>query len=180
MIYYFSITFGQRVENTMISSKFIVSAILGSAIAISGAAIVTSTDANASAVGCQPSHGFGFSFKGASLTVPKGFLCHEIKGNKKKITFQRAAYTAGASVYSALTGKICNWRIDFVYYDTNGRAYSTYRGPTKNYCSMGAVREVKAPKNLPKDGKSCARLIVDGKARVVQCHKITSKKFRFL
>lgn len=163
----------------MISPKFIVSAILGSAIAISGAAIVTSTDAKAKAIGCQLSHGFGFSFKGANLTVPKGFLCHLIQGDKRKITLQRAAYSATPNVYGALTGKICNWRIDFVYYDTNGKAYSTDKGPTKNYCSIGAVREVKSNKNLPKDGKSCARLIVDGKAKVVQCHKITSKKFRF-
>jgi uncharacterized membrane protein len=177
-IYYFSITFGQRVERTMISSKFIISAILGSAIAISGAAIATSSDANASAAGCQRSHGFGFSFKGQNLRVPKGFLCHLIKGKKRKITYETAAYTASPTVYGALTGKICNWRIDFVYYDTKGKVYRTDKGPTKIYCSHGAKRIVRARKNLKKDGKACARLVVGGRAKVMQCHKITGR-YRF-
>jgi hypothetical protein len=157
----------------MFSTKFIMSAILGSAIAVSGATIVTSTDANATAFGCQPSNGFGLSFKGVNLRVPKGYLCHLIRGNKKKISYQMAAYNISTGIEGMFRGKICNWRIDFVYYDTKGRAYSTDTGPTKNYCSLGARREVKAGKNLPNYGKSCARLVVDGKAIVTQCHKIT-------
>ena len=152
----------------------------GGALATAAMAAMLSTtvivpgNAHASAFGCDYNRGFGFSFKGVNLKAPKGFLCHKITGSKKHIQHQTARYGANASIYGALTGKVCNWRIDFLYSNTSGKTYKIDKGPTRNYCSYSVSRSVSADKHLPSYGKSCARLVVSGKTVETQCHNITS------
>ena len=133
-----------------------------------------SNAANASAFGCQYIGGFGFTFKGLSLTAPKGFLCHDIKGSKKYIDREIGTYSAAPSLYGYLTGKVCNWRIDFVYTNAaNGSTYLRDRGPTNNSCSYLPIRTQYTDKNLKYYGKACAQLYVNGVYRSSQCHNIT-------
>ena len=134
----------------------------------------TSAPAHATALGCDYSGGFGFSYQGVTLKAPKGFLCHYIEGNGRTVTKEAASYSANASLYGALTGRVCNWRIDFVYYDTSGRNYRTDYGPLTTSCSYSVSRTVTADKTLAYYGKACARLVVNGTTRVTQCHNITS------
>ncbi len=142
--------------------------------AILSTSVVAPTAAHASAFGCDYNRGFGFTFQGVKVKAPKGFLCHSITGSKKHIKHQTARYGANPSGYGALTGKVCNWRIDFLYSDTRGKTYKIDKGPTRNYCSYTASRSVSADKHLPCYGKSCARLVMNGKTIETQCHNITS------
>src|SRR5262245_27862604 len=57
------------------------------------------------------------------LVVPFGYLCHHFEARGKEVAVQKAAYTSNATVSGPLAKGICNWRIDFVYYDTTGKEY---------------------------------------------------------
>lgn len=130
--------------------------------------------AHASAFGCQYIGGFGFSYRGLSLRAPQGFLCHQITGYGRRITRERAGYGAVPSLYGMLTGRVCNWRIDFAYHRaSDGRVYRTDRGPTHHGCSYIVSRDVRRNKRLQHFGTACAALYVNGVWRNRQCHNIT-------
>ena len=131
--------------------------------------------ADASAFGCQYIGGFGFDFKGLSLRAPQGFLCHGISGDGRRITSERAHYGPAPSLYGALTARVCNWRIDFVYRRAaDGRIYRRDRGRTLYRCGYVISRTVERNKRLRHFGTGCAQLYVNGKHRARQCHNITS------
>ena len=103
------------------------------------------------------------------MTLPYGYLCHLMESRGKEISVQRAAYTSNASIFGPLVGNICNWRIDFVYYDKDAKEYMRDKGETVNNCK-GASRVIEKSKTLPQYGTTCAELFVDGKVRFTQCH----------
>jgi hypothetical protein len=134
----------------------------------------TTVPAQATAIGCDYSGGFGFSYQGVTLKAPKGYLCHRIEGDGRTVTKEAASYGAAPSLYGVLTGKVCNWRIDFVYYNTSGTNYRTDYGAVHTTCDYTVSRTVTADKTLAYFGKACARLVVNGTTRVTQCHNIIS------
>lgn len=132
------------------------------------------SSASASAFGCQYVGGFGFSHQGVTIQAPQGWLCHDIRGNGKVVTSETASYGAVPSLYGALTGRICNWRIDFVYRGQNNNVYRTDRGPAHANCAWTVSRNVEADKTLAYYGTACAQLYVSGVLRAKQCHNITA------
>lgn len=129
--------------------------------------------AAASATGCQFRNGFGISAKGINFRVPKGNLCHTIIGKGKTIRNQHASYRFARTGYGLFTGKICNWRIDFIYTKAStSKQYRRDRGRTQNKCSFNAMRTVKTDKFLKHYGKSCAVLYSNGRKVTTQCHNI--------
>jgi hypothetical protein len=138
-----------------------------------GSIIITSSGATASGLGCDNSQitdaPVALNAISAEMTLPYGYLCHLMESRGKEISAQRAAYTSNASIYGPLVRDICNWRIDFVYYGTNGEEYMRDKGETVNNCK-GASRVIEKGKTLPQYGSTCAELFVDGKVRLTQCH----------
>jgi hypothetical protein len=143
-------------------------------LATLGAGAALAAPVNASAFGCEYITGFGFSFKGQSLKAPKGFLCHQIVGEGRRIRSETGAYVASPSLYGALAGRVCNWRIDFVYHRArDGRVYRVDRGRTHHACGYYVDRTVRRNKRLRHFGIACAALFVNGRWRDRQCHNIT-------
>lgn len=135
-------------------------------------------EAAASATGCdnrQHFEGSGGQPNAVSedIKFPYGYLCHLIHSDGKEISQQKAAYTLRAGIYAPLVQKVCNWRIDFVYFDTKGKEYMRDKGEVMKDCEKGASRNIAALKKLSEYGSTCAELIVDGEVRLRQCHTIT-------
>ena len=136
--------------------------------------LTAAAPAQASAFGCQYIGGFGFTYEGFSFEAPQGWLCHEINGSGKFIDSESASYGAFTTLYSVLTAKVCNWRIDFVYRNTNDTEYRRDSGATDNSCTLSPSRSVTKDKNLRYYGTACAQLYANGILRGKQCHNITS------
>jgi hypothetical protein len=142
-------------------------------LTVIGLVLANSSGAGASGLGCDNSQitdePVSLNATSVEMTLPYGYLCHLMESRGKEISNQRAAYTSNASIYGPLVGEICNWRIDFVYYDTKGDEYMRDKGETVNNCK-GASRVAAKSKTLPQYGSTCAELFVDGKVRLTQCH----------
>ncbi len=152
--------------------KFVTAAL--ATVTVLCASLAGASPASASAFGCQYVGGFGFSYQGLTLQAPKGYLCHDIRGSGRTITSESASYGPAPSLYGVLTGRVCNWRIDFYYRNTTPSVYRTDYGPTQNTCNYTVSRSVSADKALAYYGTACARLVVSGVTRVTQCHQITA------
>lgn len=127
--------------------------------------------AHATAVGSTPVRTFEYSVGGLTMRVPTGCMfTHIIRGKGKRITYQNAGVDCG--FVAALSSGFCNWRIDFTYADTDNRVYRTSRGKTHSECRIDPMRG-NAPQRLPRYGKACAHLYVNGVRRTAQCHHIT-------
>lgn len=143
-----------------------------------GMVVITSSEVNASAIGCdnRQNHGPATDINAVSveLKLPYGYLCHEIRTDRNDIINQKAIYTSRASINGALVEKICNWSIDFVYYDEDGKEAMRDKGKTVSNCKQGASREVEIKRKLTEYTSTCAKLIVDGDPILTQCHKINN------
>ncbi|WP_030345224.1 hypothetical protein [Streptomyces sp. NRRL S-1022] len=129
------------------------------------------TTAHATAVGSTPVRTFEYSVGGMTMKVPTGCMfTHIIRGTGRKITYQNAG--VDCAFVAALSSGFCNWRIDFAYADTDNRTYRTSRGRTHSECKIDPMRN-NSPQKLPRYGRACARLYVNGVQRVSQCHHIT-------
>ncbi|WP_258308318.1 hypothetical protein [Streptomyces sp. NWU339] len=127
--------------------------------------------AHAGALGSTAIGTFTYEVRGAAVKVPVGcFLSHRIDGSGKRVSGQLAGVDCVGA--AAAFSRFCNWRIDFAYADTNGRAYRTARGAAHAECDGAPLRRVGA-RTLPTYGKACAKLFVNGKLRATQCHYIT-------
>ncbi|MEU3793384.1 hypothetical protein [Streptomyces fructofermentans] len=142
------------------------------ALAAAGALVLSnSTAAEASAVGSTPVQSFQYSIGGMPMKIPTGCMfTHVVRGGGKKITYQNAG--VDCAFVAALGTGFCNWRIDFTYANTSNRTYRTSRGRTHPECKIDPMRN-NAPQKLPRFGKACAHLYVNGVRRVSQCHHIT-------
>ena len=147
-------------------------------LALMATMIVTSSQAMASAIGCDNRQTPGDDVDPNAIAVdikePYGYLCHSVHTNGKEIKEQRAAFTTHAGINEPRVKNICNWRIDFVYFDTEGDEYSRDKGETIGDCKKGASREIAKAVNLPDYGTTCANLFVDGELRYTQCHRINA------
>ncbi|GAA3788246.1 hypothetical protein GCM10022403_023400 [Streptomyces coacervatus] len=126
-----------------------------------------------SATGSGAVDSFSYTVGGATINVPTGcFLTHSIKGSGKKISSQIAGVDCVG--LAAIGTRFCNTRLEFHYADTAGKTYKIMRGPLNTTCKTGTVPTYKiGARELPKYGKACAQLFVNGKRRAVQCHFIT-------
>ncbi len=96
----------------------------------------------ASATGCS-----NFSVGGRTCisVVGSGLRVNSVKGYFSKVT------------------RLCNWRYDIAYTDTNGNNYSTRRGPTHSSCDFsGSYLVTYTPYTNVRTGKVCARLYESG------------------
>lgn len=145
---------------------------LATTLTIAGALTFTApTIAHAGAIGSTPVRTFEYSVGGVTMKVPTGCMfTHVVRGNGRKITYQNAG--VDCAFVGALSSGFCNWRIDFSYADTNNRTYRTSRGKTHSECKIDPMRN-NSPQTLPRYGKACAHLHVNGVRRVSQCHHIT-------
>ena len=147
------------------------------AFTLLGAVIMTSGEASASALGCDNRQDYGSSSDpnpvSADMTLPYGYLCHGVEYKGKEISEQRAAFNTSANIYGSLVKDICNWRIDFIFYDKNGDEYLRDKGKTASGCEDDVVRLVNKSRKLKSYGTTCASLIIDGESRLTQCHSIT-------
>ena len=142
-----------------------------------GSVITTSSDANSSALGCDNKQHSGKAFDpnaiSVELSLPYGYLCYLVQTKREVITEQKAAYTSSAGIYAPLVDNICNWRIDFVYYDAQGNELKRDKGETVSDCKKGATRTIAKTMKLSEYGRTCAKLIVDGEPKLTQCHNIS-------
>ena len=140
---------------------------------MAGAIVISSSEGNAY-VDCDThqlsSKPMAQNAVSVDLIIPFGYLCHLLESKGKEISIQKAAYTSNATVSNFFVKGICNWRMDFVYYDTKGNEYMRDKGETVKGCDQGASREIAKSKTLPQSGSSCVELITDGEVRLVQCH----------
>ncbi|MFD4242597.1 hypothetical protein ACFWP3_13500 [Streptomyces sp. NPDC058525] len=128
-------------------------------------------EAHAGAIGSTPVATFDYQVGGVTMKVPTGCMfTHIIRGDGKNITYQNAGVDCG--FVGALNAGFCNWRIDFTYADTDNKTYRTSRGKTHTECKINPMRD-NAPQKLPRYGKACAHLNINGVRRVSQCHHIT-------
>ncbi|GGY64637.1 hypothetical protein GCM10010300_04790 [Streptomyces olivaceoviridis] len=123
-------------------------------------ALAAPTSAHAGAMGSTPVRTFEYSVGGMTVKVPTDCMfTHIIRGSGRKITYQNAG--VDCAFVAALSSGFCNWRIDFTYADTNNRTYRTSRGKTHSECKIDPMRN-NAPQTLPRYGRACARLYVNG------------------
>ncbi|GAA4795523.1 hypothetical protein GCM10023329_55220 [Streptomyces sanyensis] len=127
-----------------------------------------------SAAGSTAIGSFSYSVGGTTISIPTGcFMTHSIKGSGKRINRQIAGVDCvGPSVFAS---RFCNTRFEFHYADTRGKTYKIQRGPLLTKCHTGTVPVYTFSKahTLPKYGKACAQLFVNGSRKAVQCHYIT-------
>lgn len=151
------------------------SSITSTLLMMVGAIVVSSSEGNAH-MGCDThqlsSKPVAPNAISVDLVIPFGYLCYFLEVYRKEISIQKAAYTSNATVSNALVKGICNWSIDFVYYDLKGKEYLRDKGETVKGCEQGAYRETSKNKTLPQPGSSCAELITDGEVRLVHCHSL--------
>ncbi|MFJ2304250.1 hypothetical protein [Streptomyces sp. NPDC087787] len=141
---------------------------LGAAVAL---VFTSATGASAGAVGSTPVQTFEYSVGGVTMKVPTGCMfTHIVRGSALRITYQNAG--VDCAFLGALSSGFCNWRIDFTYADTGNRTYRTSRGRTHDECKIDPMRS-NSPQTLPRYGKTCAHLYVNGVRRVSQCHHVT-------
>ncbi len=123
------------------------------------------------ACGTEPVATFSYTWQGLTFNIPTGvFFTHCIYGSGLIGTDDYASIDrVGPGYYS---GQFCNWRIDFKYYDINGKNYQTSAGTTQNSCNWLPDRRRRQSFQM-KSGTACAILYVLNKERVRQCHNIT-------
>lgn len=133
-------------------------------------AFLTPAQAHAGAIGSTTVATFDYQVGGVTMKIPTGCMfTHIIRGEGRKITYQNAGVDCG--FVGALNAGFCNWRIDFTYADINNRTYNS-PGKTHAECEIHPMRD-NAPQTLPRYGKACAHLNINGVRRVSQCHHIT-------
>ncbi|WP_406183973.1 hypothetical protein [Streptomyces sp. NBC_01006] len=134
-------------------------------------AVLPPAEAHAGAIGSTPVATFDYQVGGVTMKIPTGCMfTHIIRGDGKNITYQNAGVDCG--FVGALNAGFCNWRIDFTYSDTDNKIYRTSRGKTHTECKINPMRD-NAPQKLPRYGKACAYIHVNGVRRAGQCHHIT-------
>ncbi|MFD7093780.1 hypothetical protein ACWGHU_09015 [Streptomyces xanthophaeus] len=139
--------------------------------ATAGLSVLPPPQAHATAIGSTPVATFDYQVGGVTMKVPTGCMfTHVIRGGGKTITYQNAGVDCG--FVGALNAGFCNWRIDFTYADTDNKTYRTSRGKTHTECKINPMRD-NAPQKLPRYGKACAHIHVNGVRRAAQCHHIT-------
>ena len=142
---------------------------------MAGAAVISPSEANAF-VACDThqirSKPMAPGAISVDLIIPFGYLCHHFEARGKEIIMQKAAYASTTSVTGSLVRGICNWRIDFVYYDTKGKEYMRDKGETVKGCKQGASRAIAEGRTLAQFGSSCVELITDGEVRLTQCRAV--------
>lgn len=104
------------------------------------------------------------SFCVAGKCFPSGILEHEIIGNDNNIQRQWADASSAAN--------LCNWRMDFVFYDTNNTLYYRNKDVTHNTCTRSAGR-VDYTNRIVRYGKTCAEIYSNSTLIARQCHYIT-------
>lgn len=125
-----------------------------------------------SAFGTEPISSFSYSLDGTTFKIPTGsFLSHYIDGSGKRINAERAGVDRVGPAY--WTGMICNWRIDFDYYDLNQKHYKHNRGETHTTCDWSPFRSYNVATQLAHNGQACAVFYVMNAQRARQCHYIT-------
>jgi hypothetical protein len=125
-----------------------------------------------SAAGSTPVGSFEYSHAGVTIKVPIGcFLTHVIRGDDRRVSDENAGIDcAGAGTWG---GGFCNWRIAFLYYDTNNRLYYTWPGKTFTNCDF-APWYMRPGYTAGHYGRACAVFYVNGIEKARQCHSITS------
>ena len=84
-----------------------------------------------------------------------GFTAIDVVGDGLRV------YSLSADFHKAT--RLCNWRYDIVYTQTNGTNYSTRRGPTISGCSFtGYLPVTYSPYTTVRTGKVCAQLYSNG------------------
>lgn len=114
---------------------------------------------------------FTYQWEGLTFNIPTGvFFDHCIYGSGLIGDDDYASIDrVGPGYYS---GEFCNWRIDFRYYDVNGKNYQTSSGSTHNTCDWMPGRHRYQSFQM-KPGTACAIFYVLNKERARQCHNIT-------
>lgn len=140
-------------------TKKILSLLIGLFLT-AGLTMAVQSPANASANGCDGWASFTYN----GIPLAGGDLCHQIRGDGRVITVE---YADAASV------RLCNWRIDFRYYKTDGTFYRVSTGTTHNTCTSDGERYT-YPGTLPYYGRACAYVYSNGAYLTKQCHNITA------
>lgn len=96
--------------------------------------------------------------------VPNGTLLHVMDGHGIALTYDRAQATS--------IGNLCNWWIDFDYYDNAGRRYRHIQGAAHNSCTHDGYARVDYNYGpyLWYPGRSCATLYTSSIWLTTQCH----------
>lgn len=99
--------------------------------------------------------------------VPKGTLLHVMDGHGVALTYDRAQFTT--------LWPICNWWVDFDYYDSAGSRYKHIQGQAHGgRCVVnGNVRvDFATGPQLWKTGRACAVLYTNAIRLTQQCHSL--------
>jgi len=124
---------------------------------------LSATAASASAVGTSTWGAFTFQGYG----IPSGALTHTVLGKGTYVSKDYATFTAAAQV--------CQWWMDFDYWDGAGRHYGHLQGAQHNSCSRTGTVGWILNQNL-RTGHACATLYKRTPAGIAtvtrQCHNI--------
>jgi len=104
------------------------------------------------------------SFCWAGKCFPTGTLLHVVDGHGVALSYDRAQATT--------VTPLCNWWIDFDYYDNSGRRYRHVQGAAHNYCTRdGHVRiDYGMGPYEWHPGRACATLYSSAVRLTEQCH----------
>lgn len=126
---------------------------------------LTTLAAFATAYGVQPWD--SFNIPKVPVPVPAGVLRHLIIGDGNNIESENAGF-------STSFGPLCNWKIDYVYFDVNNVERRRIKGPVHSSCNFRVSDNPQTvyPGKVPY-GKACVSLYSSGEYITRQCHFIT-------
>ncbi|MET7734339.1 hypothetical protein ABZT02_23645 [Streptomyces sp. NPDC005402] len=98
--------------------------------------------------------------------IANGTLLHAVDGQGVALAYDRAQVTTA--------WPLCNWWVDFDYYDVTGAGYRHVQGLSHDSCTInGHVRvDYRTGPYLWKTGRACATLYSNAIRLTRQCHSI--------
>jgi hypothetical protein len=123
----------------------------------------------------SPISSFGYSYGGINISVPTGcFLTLGVKYNEKTAGIQTVkAGTDCIGLMAMNPWWFCNSKMQWRFYDTEGRRYYTWTTRTNTRCRTSLLW-VMPQSVVGKYGKVCARFYVAGTKRKTVCKSIHS------
>lgn len=96
--------------------------------------------------------------------IPSGTLLHVIDGRGIALSYDRAQATSG--------GSLCNWWIDFDYYDIQNNRYRHVQGAAHQSCTHNGYVRIDYPAGPYRweTGRACATLYSSSIYLTRQCH----------
>jgi len=102
------------------------------------------------------------SFCVKDVCLPGGEFGYVVRGSGNNVTTIEGFGVAP---------RVCNWHMDFAFYDGNNRRVANYTQATVYNCTSRPTRRVNVNRRMP-NGRTCGRLYINNVHKATVCHAI--------